>query len=79
MAALALVGITGMYLYQVTEDGRAGAGRVRAVRRELPRHRQHLVRRGYVLPAIADTSPSYVENVLVAASGHHPPGDTGAL
>jgi hypothetical protein len=79
MGALALVGITGMYVYQVRKMGLLGLigfGVFAA---------NYFVIVGtsfvaaIVLPSIADTSPTYVTNVLIAASGHHPPGDTGSL
>ncbi len=79
MAALALVGITGMYLYQVRKMGVLGLiGFVLFAANYLFILSTSFVA-AIVLPAIADTSPSYVTNVLVAASGHHPPGYTGAL
>jgi hypothetical protein len=79
MAALALVGITGMYLYQVRKMGVLGLiGFVLFAANYLFIASTSFVA-AIVLPAIADTSPTYVTNVLVAASGHHPSGDTGAL
>jgi hypothetical protein len=79
MAALALVGITGMYLYQLRKMGVLGLiGFVLfAVNYLVILSTSFLA--AIVLPAIANTSTTYVTNVLVAASGHHPPGDTGAL
>ena len=79
MAALALVGITGMYLYQVRKMGALGLiGVVLFAANYLFIFSSSFVA-AIVLPTIADTSPTYVKNVLVAASGHHPSGDTGAL
>src|SRR3954447_9531979 len=79
MAALALVGITGMYLHQVKRMGVLGLiGFVLFAANYLLIVSTSFVA-AFVLPAIADTSPTYVTNVLVAASAHHPPGDTGAL
>lgn len=79
MGALALVGITGMYLYQVRKMGVLGLiGFVLFAANWLFIVSTSFVA-AIVLPAIADTSPAYVTNVLVAASGHHPSGDTGAL
>ena len=79
MGALALVGITGMYLHQVRKMGVLGLiGFVLFAANYLFIVSTSFVA-AIVLPAVADTSPSYVTNVLVAASGHHPPGDTGAL
>jgi hypothetical protein len=79
MAALALVGITGMYLHQVRRMGVLGLiGFVLFAANYLFIVSTSFVA-AIVLPAIADTSPTYVTNVLVAASGHHPPGYTGSL
>ena len=79
MAALALVGITGMYLRQVRQAGvlglvgyllfgagyllMLGVGAVGA----------------FVLPALVDVAPSYVNDVVVAAFGGTPAGDIGAM
>ena len=41
MAALALAGITGMYLRQVKQSRRAGPDRVPRLRRRLPAHHEH--------------------------------------
>lgn len=79
MAALALVGITGMYLRQVKEAGVLGlvgyllfgAG--------------YLVILGtsfvgaYVLPEIAETNRAYVDDVLAVATGGTATGDIGLL
>jgi hypothetical protein len=79
MATLALVGITGMYLYQVRKMGLLGlVGFVLFAANYLALACTSFVA-AIVLPAIADTSPAYVTNVLVAASGHHPAGYTGSL
>jgi hypothetical protein len=79
MAALALVGITGMYLYQVRRMGVLGLiGFVLFAANYLALASTSFVA-AIVLPTIADTSPTYVTNVLVAASGHHPAGYTGSL
>jgi hypothetical protein len=79
MAALALVGITGMYLHQVRKMGVLGLiGFVLFAANYLVIVSTSLVA-AVILPAIADTSPTYVTNVLIAASGHHPPGDIGSL
>lgn len=79
MAALALVGVTGMYLHQVKKMGVLGLiGYVLFAA-------NYLVIAGtsflaaYVLPSIAETSPSYVKDVLAAASGGHATGDIGLL
>ncbi len=79
MAALALAGITGMYLRQVKKTGVLGliayllfgAGYLAMLSVEVA----GLV----VLPSIADSSPEYVSNVLVVAGGGHAPGDIGLI
>ena len=79
MGALALVGITGMYLYQVRKMGLLGLiGFLLFAANYLVIVSTSFVA-AIVLPAVADTSRPYVTNVLIAASGHHPSGDTGAL
>jgi hypothetical protein len=79
MGALALIGVTGMYLYQAKKMGTLGLiGYSLFAANYLVIVSTSFVA-AIVLPAIADTSPTYVENVLVAASGHHPSGDTGSL
>ncbi len=79
MGVLALVGITGMYLYQLRRMGVLGLiGFVLFAANYLVIVSSSFVA-AIVLPAIADTSTTYVSNVLVAASGHQPAGDTGAL
>ena len=67
MAALALVGITGMYLHQVRQNGRPRADRLRGLRRRLPRHHvRHLRRR--LRPAVARRlRPRLVNDVIAAA------------
>ena len=79
MAALALVGITGMYLSQVRRNGLLGligylvfgAGYLMLM---IPPYIA-----AFVLPAIAGTDPGYVNDVLTAASGRGEYGDIGAL
>jgi hypothetical protein len=79
VGALALVGITGMYLQQVRKMGLLGLiGFVLFAANYLVIVGTSFVA-AFVLPSIADTSPAYVTNVLVAASGHHPVGDIGSL
>ncbi|MGV8978830.1 MAG: hypothetical protein ACOH17_12370 [Cellulomonas sp.] len=79
-AALSLAGITGMYLRKVTRAGvlgligylTLGLGFVLMVSIEAAG--------GFVLPAIAQTSPAYVSDVLaVAVPGGHAVGDIGLL
>jgi len=79
MAALALAGITGLYLSQIRRNGLLGLiGYVVLAVGYLSILCTVFVS-AYVLPSIADTSPGYVRDVLEAASGGHPAGDIGAL
>ncbi|TCC22382.1 hypothetical protein [Kribbella sindirgiensis] len=79
MAALALVGITGLYLSQIRRNGVVGLiGYVVLAFGYLLIIGTTYVS-GYVLPSIADTSPGYVRDVVEAATGGHPTGDIGTL
>lgn len=79
MAALALVGITGMYLRQVRETGVLGllgylvfgAGYLMILGTSYVS--------AYVLPAVAETDPGYVDHVIAAATGRGETGDIGLL
>jgi hypothetical protein len=79
MAALALVGITGLYLRQVKETGVLGlvgylvfgAGYLLVMSTAFVAT--------YVLPSVADTDPRYVNDVIAAATGGTPAGDIGLL
>ncbi len=79
MGALALVGITGMYLRQVRQVGLLGligfllfgAGYLLMFSTE--------VISAYVLPALVNVTPGYVNDILVAAAGGTPAGDIGAM
>jgi len=79
MAALALAGITGMYLRQVKQIGLLGllgylifgAGYLTIMSVAFVS--------AYVLPSIAETSPGYVNDVLAAATGGSPAGDIGLM
>jgi hypothetical protein len=79
MAVLALVGITGMYLRQVRQTGVLG------LLGYLVLGTCYLVIAGtsfvatFVLPAIAGTDPSYVNDVTAAATNGTPAGDIGLL
>jgi len=79
MAVLALGGITGMYLHQVKKMGVLG------LIGYLLFSANYLVIAGTsfvaacVLPSIAATSPSYVQDILAVASGGHATGDIGLL
>jgi hypothetical protein len=79
MGALALVGITGMYLRQVRQTGLLGligylllgAGYLLMFATE--------VISAYVLPSLVNLAPGYVNDILVAAAGGTPVGDIGAM
>jgi len=79
MGALALVGITGMYLRQVRQTGVLGlvgyllfgAGYLLMFATE--------VVSAFVLPSLVDVAPGYVNDILVAAAGGTPAGDIGAM
>ncbi len=79
MAALALVGITGMYLHQVKKMGMLGlVGYLLFAANYLLIFASSFVAAS-VLPSIDVTSPSFVKDVLAAASGGHASGDIGLL
>lgn len=79
MAALALVGVTGMYLRQVRQTGLLGlvgyllfgAGYLLMFSVE--------VIAAYVLPGLVNLAPDYVNDVVVAAAGGTPVGDIGGM
>lgn len=79
MGALALVGITGMYLRQVRQVGvfgligflLLGAGYLLMFATE--------VISAYVLPSLVNLAPGYVNDILTAAAGGTPVGDIGAM
>jgi hypothetical protein len=79
MAALALAGITGMYVSQVRRNGVLGligylvfaAGYLMLM---IPPYIA-----AFVLPTVAESDPGYVNDVLTAASGRGEFGDIGAL
>ena len=79
MAALALVGITGMYLHQVKQMGMLGlVGYLLFGANYLVIMSTSFVA-AYVLPSIAEGNPAYVNDVLTAANGGHATGDIGLL
>lgn len=79
MAALALVGITGMYLRQVKETGVLG------LMGYLTFAAGYLLLLGtafagaFVLPAIAATDPGFVNDAIAVVEGGTPAGDIGLL
>jgi len=79
MAALALAGITGMYLRQVKQMGLLGlVGYLVFCAGYLTILAVTFVS-AYVLPSIAETNPGYVNDVLAAATGGSAIGDIGLL
>jgi hypothetical protein len=79
MAALALAGITGMYLRQVTQSGVLGLLGYVVFSIGYLLILSTSVVSGYVLPSLADTDPGYVTDVLAAGTGGTPQGDIGLL
>ncbi|MCC6829720.1 MAG: hypothetical protein IT200_00095 [Thermoleophilia bacterium] len=79
MAALALAGITGMFLRQHRRAGILGlAGYLLLSVGYLAMFAVQCIV-GYVLPAVARTDPRYVQDVLDAAVGETPSGDIGHM
>ncbi len=79
MGALALVGITGMYLRQVRQVGVLGlVGYLLFGVGYLLMFATEVVS-AYVLPGLATLAPGYVNDILVAAAGGTPVGDIGAM
>ncbi len=79
MAALALAGITGMYLRQVKQVGLLGlVGYVVFSAGYLTIMSVSFVS-AYVLPSIAGTDPAYVSDVLAAATNGSATGDIGLM
>jgi hypothetical protein len=77
MAALALVGITGMYLRQVKESGLLGLVGYLLFAGGYLLMVGTVFTSALVLPAIADTNPDYVNDAIAAATGGSPNGDIG--
>jgi hypothetical protein len=79
MAALALAGLTGIYVHQHRRAGLLGlvgylvfaAGYLAILATE--------VIAAFVLPQLVDTQPGFVDDVVVAAGGGHPIGDIGSI
>lgn len=79
MAALALAGITGMYLHQVRQAGVLGLVGYLLFSAGFLVIGDIAFVAGYVLPSLADTAPAYVGDVLAAAVGETPTGDIGLM
>jgi hypothetical protein len=79
MAALALAGITGMYLRQVKQIGLLGlVGYLVFCAGYLTISGVAFVS-AYVLPSLAETTPGYVKDVLAAATNGSATGDIGLM
>ncbi len=79
MAALALAGITGMYLHQLRPTGILGlVGYLLFTAGYLVIMSIEFVA-AYVLPSLVDTSPAYVSDVLAVATGGTATGDIGLM
>ena len=79
MAGLALVGLTGMYLRQITKTGVLGLVGYVVLGAGYLLITATTVATGFALPAIADTNPDYVNDAITAATGGTPTGDIGLL
>lgn len=78
MAALALVGITGMYLRQVRQTGVLGlVGYVTYAAGYLLILGSSYVS-AFILPTVAETDPGYVDDMIEVAKGGTASGDVGA-
>jgi len=79
MAALALTGITGMYLRQHVKAGLLGlVGYVAFAVGYLLMFSVEMMG-ALVLPNLVDTQPQFINDVLTAATGGQPVGDIGGL
>jgi hypothetical protein len=79
MAALALAGITGMYLRQVRQIGVLGLLGYLVFSTGYLLILSSAYVAGYVLPSLADTDPGYVNDVLATATNGTAQGDIGLL
>lgn len=79
MTALALAGITGMYLHQHRKAGLLGlAGYLVFAAGYLAMFSVEVIA-AVVLPSLVDTQPGFVNDVVVASGGGTPNGDIGGL
>jgi len=79
MTALALAGITGMYLHQHRKAGLLGlVGYLVFAAGYLAMFSVEVIA-AVVLPTLVDTQPGFVNDVVVASSGGAPNGDIGGL
>jgi hypothetical protein len=79
MAVLALVGITGMYLSQVRRNGVLGLIGYLVLGTSYLLIMGTTFSLAYVLPSVAGTQASYVDDVIAVVTGGTAAGDIGAL
>ena len=79
MCALALAGITGMYLSQVRRNRVLGLIGYLVLATGYLLIMSTTFVTAYVLPSIAETDPTYVKDVIAVATGGTATGDIGAL
>jgi hypothetical protein len=79
MAALALAGVTGMYLRQVRQVGLLGLVGYLLFSAGYLVILSIAFLSAYVLPSLVDTSPGYVQDLLTAAEGGTPVDDIGLM
>jgi hypothetical protein len=79
MAALALAGITGMYLRQVTKTGVLGLLGYLVFSAGYLIIMSIAFIGAYVLPSLADIAPGYVNDILAVAGGGTARGDIGLM
>ena len=79
MCALALAGITGMYLSRVRRNGVLGLIGYLVLATGYLLIMSTTFVTAYVLPSIAATDPTYVKDVIAVATGGTATGDIGAL
>jgi len=79
MAALALAGVTGMYLHQYRKAGLLGLiGYLTFATGYLAMFSAEVIA-AVVLPNLVDSQPAFVNDVVAAAAGGTPDGDIGGL
>ena len=79
MVALALAGITGMYVSQVRRNGVLGLVGYVILASGYLLIMSSTFGLAYVLPSVADTDPAYVTDVLDTVTSGMPTGEVGAL
>ncbi|MFI6675567.1 hypothetical protein [Kribbella sp. NPDC050470] len=77
MAMLALAGITGMYVSQVRRNGLLGLVGYAVLSVGYLFIMCTALIAGYLLPAIADTNPGFVNDIVAVSKGDTPTGDVG--